>query len=613
MRPFKFIFTGILVCICLHSLKAQYSCATAVSISNGYTSGSITTPGTNGAEDWVTSATTCGATGSYYTSADVYMFAYTTGGSAGEAINFSINAVNDWMAVGIFSSCSGGTLSGCVAEGTRTSTTGAIIACASGLAASTTYYIAVSRWGTPDALSFSVTGFTADNSGTVPNDECAGASSINLDQNFNGSTSCNYTASAGSPSACGMSIENDSWMKFTAASANVSVQYNVVNCLNNNGVQLSVFSGACGGLSLITGSCVNPALGSGTWNFSGLTSGSSYYIRIDGYAGDKCNYTFNPVAGVAVVPPNDLIANAKTLSCNGRDTASIIFATSTDAPAGCTGGGTPGKGVWYKLTGNGGTVTLTTDDAYTNFDTQLNVYSGAPGTLTCVTADDDAGSGTTSTVTFSTTNGTNYYIYADGNGAAEGTFIIKNSCSFLPIILSYFNGKNNKTENVLSWESLTELNADCYLLERSSNGEAFQMLGKIPARGNSHEPQLYQFKDTDPFTKTYYRLKMVDRDGTFEYSEQIVLSKKVITKDILKIVPNPAHDRTLIQLKTDAGTMVSVSVNDLLGRQLVKTNQTVKNEDYSIPLNLETIETGSYFLMLVLDSGEIITEWLVKY
>jgi hypothetical protein len=267
---------------------------------------------------------------------------------------------------------------------------------------------------------------------SLPADECVNAPLIDLSQPFVGSTNCTYTASVGSPSGCG-TIENDSWMKFIAASTNVEMDFTVGDCNLNFGVQLAVFSGSCGAFSLLSGSCVNPSPtpnenSTGTWNFSGLTVGNTYYIRIDGYAGDKCPYFFTPISGVVITPPNDLCADAITLTCGSSDTASNILATATDAPTACSGGGTTSKGVWYKFVGTGQSVTVSTDNSTTNFDTEINVFSGTCGALTCVGADDDSGAGTTSTYTFTATNGTTYYVYVDGKGTAVGQFKISLSC-----------------------------------------------------------------------------------------------------------------------------------------------------------------------------------------
>jgi hypothetical protein len=271
---------------------------------------------------------------------------------------------------------------------------------------------------------------------SLPTDECADAPLIDLAQAFTGSTDCAYTVSSGSPSVCGQSIDNDSWMRFIAGSTDVEIDFTVGTCTpQNRGIQLAVFSGTCGSLSLVAGSCDGPgsygdnAESTSTWTFSGMTIGDTYYIRIDGYAGDLCDYYFEPVSGVVITPDNDECADALVLTCGDSDIASNILATDTDAPTACSGGGTPTKGVWYQFTGTGQEVTISTDNPGTNFDTQINIFTGTCGSLVCVGGDDDSGTGTTSSYTFTAANGTEYLIYVDGDGAAEGQFEISISCA----------------------------------------------------------------------------------------------------------------------------------------------------------------------------------------
>jgi hypothetical protein len=127
------------------------------------------------------------------------------------------------------------------------------------------------------------------------------------------------------------------------------------------------------------------------------------------------------------VPSNDLCAGAITLGCGDSEAALTCDASNTDAPGGCTGGGAPGAGVWFRFVGNGEIVTVST--AGSAFDTQLNVYEGSCGSLTCVAGDDDGGPGTTSEVVFCALSGNTYYIYLDGFGGATGSYYISIACA----------------------------------------------------------------------------------------------------------------------------------------------------------------------------------------
>tara|TARA_B100000809_G_scaffold148705_1_gene146177 strand:- start:890 stop:2998 length:2109 start_codon:yes stop_codon:yes gene_type:complete len=287
-----------------------YSCALAQPITNGYTTpSSIITPGSGGIEEWVTTANaSCGtASDNGFEQSDVHLFSYTTGTVVGESFYFTIDhnsSVNGEHSIGLWSNCTNGVLSGCIESTYKFDDIVGI--CAQNLAANTTYYIGVGKeWYSLDGtnLDFDVIDFTVETSTSIPDDECATAVAMDVSQPYSGSTRCSYTASAGTPSGCG-SIENDSWVSFTADSTTAIIDYDVSNCTNGNGVQLSVWSGSCGSLSMVTGSCLNYAgnNSSGTWTFSGLTIGDTYYVRADGYAGDLCSYSYTPIGGIVVLP-----------------------------------------------------------------------------------------------------------------------------------------------------------------------------------------------------------------------------------------------------------------------------------------------------------------------
>lgn len=134
----------------------------------------------------------------------------------------------------------------------------------------------------------------------TPADECANAPVLNNPNGFCGTTSNSYTAGDPNPS-CGSS-DNNSYLQFVAADVSLSITWWVTSgspC--TDGVQFAIFSGSCASPTLVSGTCINPTGGSGstgTWNISGLTVDATYYIYIDGYAGDVCDYVFAAQSGV---------------------------------------------------------------------------------------------------------------------------------------------------------------------------------------------------------------------------------------------------------------------------------------------------------------------------
>ncbi|MFL9833848.1 T9SS type A sorting domain-containing protein [Chryseobacterium terrae] len=174
MRKFYFVLFLTLASAITTKLFAQYSCAGAVPITNGFTATNITTSGTN---SWVTESPDCGGgysstvTGSttcfddvFETTADDYVFSYTTGSTAGESVSFEILAKKSYMGLLAFSDCNGTVFSGCLsgayAAALSGSTSSTLRVTAANLPANKTIYFAVGLWAPPNDLSFDVTNFT---------------------------------------------------------------------------------------------------------------------------------------------------------------------------------------------------------------------------------------------------------------------------------------------------------------------------------------------------------------------------------------------------------------------------------------------------------------------
>lgn len=166
---------------------------------------------------------------------------------------------------------------------------------------------------------------------------CATATPICELNGYCGNTSSSYTpdawGSAGAPLGCGFlglsscpgtgilgsfcgSVENDSYLSFVASSSSISFNCWVYNSTYGDGIQIMIFSGICGG-SITSYYCdqIVPSASSQTVSATGLTPGNTYYIMIDGFAGDICDYTFAANTGISI--PVDVTPLTSTI-CAGQ-------------------------------------------------------------------------------------------------------------------------------------------------------------------------------------------------------------------------------------------------------------------------------------------------------
>lgn len=185
------------------------------------------------------------------------------------------------------------------------------------------------------------------------------------------------------------------------------------------------------------------------------------------------------------------------------------------------------------------------------------------------------------------------------NGNSDVAFIAYNAASsvILPVTLNYFKSSQNKNDVKLIWQTSTEINADYFMLQHSNDGILFSDVEKIIAKGNSNSITDYSFDHRNLFAGNhFYRLKQVDKDGSFVYSE--VLRETIgSTKVDFGFFPNPAKDfiNVFYTLKGNNNAQLAVYQTD---DKLVKI-LTLPKGSSNIKMSLNKLSAGQYVLKLL--------------
>ncbi|MFN0203615.1 MAG: T9SS type A sorting domain-containing protein [Bacteroidia bacterium] len=117
-----------------------------------------------------------------------------------------------------------------------------------------------------------------------------------------------------------------------------------------------------------------------------------------------------------------------------------------------------------------------------------------------------------------------------------------------PVTLLSFTGKQVGAQHLLEWQTSSEINSSSFEIEFSIDGVAFATIGSVAAAGSSTELKNYEFTNTKPAEEvSYYRLKMVDINGAFQYSNIISLKQHKIT--LCTIYPNPVNDWLTVNIE----------------------------------------------------------------
>ena len=178
----------------------------------------------------------------------------------------------------------------------------------------------------------------------------------------------------------------------------------------------------------------------------------------------------------------------------------------------------------------------------------------------------------------------------------------------LPVSLLNFSGERVGASNQLSWATASETNNTGFELQRSADGSNFSKLSFVATKsegGNSNRNLKYDFTDTKPYaTSNYYRLKQIDKDGKFSYSN-IVLVKgtKSASLSIASIYPNPAVNNLRLAIASPSNEKVTLVVTDLAGRILMQNSTQLVAGDNNLQLNVKGLAKGSYSIKVVCNNG----------
>lgn len=174
-----------------------------------------------------------------------------------------------------------------------------------------------------------------------------------------------------------------------------------------------------------------------------------------------------------------------------------------------------------------------------------------------------------------------------------------NSAS-LPVEWLYFNAEAvSSSAAELTWATATESNNDFFQIEKSVDGELFEVIARVQAVGNSATTQEYDYLDKDfVANKVFYRLKQVDVDGKFTYAEVVEVNFDPALNELqFDLFPNPATTEvTLKALQSMEGTY-RVSIVDATGRKVWE--GVYKEDATSLVMPVQRFAEGIYAVYMV--------------
>lgn len=181
----------------------------------------------------------------------------------------------------------------------------------------------------------------------------------------------------------------------------------------------------------------------------------------------------------------------------------------------------------------------------------------------------------------------------------------------LPVELTYFNALFGSNMVYLNWGTATETNNYGYDVERAFEDKLFKWIGFVPGNGNSFSPKHYSFFDSN-LTQSgvyYYRLKQIDTDGVFEFSDTTFVIVNIITKVESELppsgyilyhnYPNPFNSATNIMYHLSNDALIDLFVYDAAGAEVMRVLPEMKSAGYhNVRIQMGDLPSGVYFYKL---------------
>ena len=188
--------------------------------------------------------------------------------------------------------------------------------------------------------------------------------------------------------------------------------------------------------------------------------------------------------------------------------------------------------------------------------------------------------------------------FFDNTDATVATTLIGSSEVPLPVELNSFTASLNQNEVDLKWITKTEVDNYGFNIERRINEGDWNSIGFVKGHGNSNSPKEYSFADKDLFaggSKFQYRLKQIDTDGQFEYSDVVEVEIVPTKFELSQNYPNPFNPSTTIRFSLPKETKLKINIYNMLG-ELVETlaEGTYEAGYHKVTFNASSLPSGAY-------------------
>jgi len=398
-------------------------------------------------------------------------------------------------------------------------------------------------------------------------------------------------------------------------STNINFTNAIAKIINGGGGGGMINSGGGGGGNFTTGgqgglgwSCnaTTTSRGQGGLSLSGSISSSRIFMGGGGGGGQQNNTggtNGGNGGGIILIKANNI-----TTSCAGPISISANGQTAANSGNDGAGGG-----------GAAGTILMQVNNYSVTATCSLAITANAGNGGNCTDGGQHAGGGggaqgviifstpqPTLNAGVSTNNGTAGTDWnggattATGGSGSNNSGIIVGATGPLPIELLNFQATNYEQNVALTWATATEKNTNYFYIEHSDDALNWKEIDKVKATENSNRTLYYETLDNQPINGvSYYRLKILDLDGSFSYSpiKSVNRTKK---EAFVVFYPNPSSG--IVNLSSSYKLSdITYQIFDVTGKQL--SVQITEQNENKISFDFSSLSKGLYFINVFAPDG----------
>ncbi len=198
------------------------------------------------------------------------------------------------------------------------------------------------------------------------------------------------------------------------------------------------------------------------------------------------------------------------------------------------------------------------------------------------------------------TNWENDYVLSASITSFSSFYFANKAFAALPLNLLDFKGRLESNNALLNWKTDNEQNTSHFEIERSINGVNYTVVGNV---SSANTPGIHNYSFADPAITSlgaevvYYRLKQIDIDKRFTYSQIVTLS--IENRNVVLFYPNPVTDKANLTIILKKPEQVQLKVIDNIGRVVKQQQWNLPAGSTSLSIDMKGLMKGLYYLELI--------------